>query len=73
MITDRPVVLRMHDVTRIHGAGSTAVTAVDHVDLDVRAGELVAVMGRSGSGKSTLLNLAGGLDQPSRGAVVVEG
>ena len=50
MITDRPVVLRMHDVTRIHGAGSTAVTAVDHVDLDVRAGELVAVMGRSGSG-----------------------
>ena len=73
MITDRPVVLRMHDVTRIHGAGSTAVTAVDHVDLDVRAGELVAVMGRSGSGKSTLLNLAGGPDQPSRGAVVVEG
>lgn len=69
----RAVVLEMHDTTRIHGAGSTAVTAVDHVDLTVTAGELVAVMGRSGSGKSTLLNLAGGLDRPSRGRVAVEG
>ncbi|CAN5311060.1 ABC transporter ATP-binding protein [soil metagenome] len=68
-----PVVLQMHDATRIHGSGSTAVTAVDHVDLAVHAGELVAVMGRSGSGKSTLLNLAGGLDAPSRGTVRVEG
>ena len=66
-------VLAMHDVTRIHGRGSTAVTAVDHVDLSVAPGELVAVMGRSGSGKSTLLNLAGGLDQPTRGSVEVEG
>lgn len=66
-------VLAMHDVTRVHGRGSTAVTAVDHVDLAVAAGEMVAVMGRSGSGKSTLLNLAGGLDQPTRGSVEVEG
>jgi putative ABC transport system ATP-binding protein len=71
--SERPVVLEMTGVTRIHGSGSTAVTAVDQVDLSVRAGELVAVMGRSGSGKSTLLNLAGGLDAPSRGRVAVEG
>ncbi len=71
--TARPVVLHMSGITRIHGTGSVAVTAVDHVDLTVRAGELVAVMGRSGSGKSTLLNLAGGLDHPSRGTVEVEG
>lgn len=70
---DRTPVLRMVGVSRIHGTGSTAVTAVDDVDLVVHAGEMVAVMGRSGSGKSTLLNLAGGLDMPSRGTVEVEG
>lgn len=65
--------VEMHGVTRIHGAGATAVTAVDGVDLAVAAGEFVAVTGRSGSGKSTLLNLAGGLDVPTRGSVWVQG
>lgn len=67
------VLLSMAGVTRIHGSGATAVTAVDDVDLQVAAGEFVAVTGRSGSGKSTLLNLAGGLDAPTRGSVQVEG
>ena len=60
-------------VTRIHGSGPTAVTALDNVSLTIEAGELVAVMGPSGSGKSTLLNVAGGLDQPTRGHVIVDG
>jgi putative ABC transport system ATP-binding protein len=66
-------VLALRDVHRIHGTGETAVRALSGVSLSVDAGELVAVMGPSGSGKSTLLNLAGGLDRPSRGEVVVDG
>lgn len=66
-------VLRFSDVTRVHGEGDTAVTAVAEIDLAIQPGELVAIMGRSGSGKSTLLNLAGGLDEPTSGVVLVEG
>jgi putative ABC transport system ATP-binding protein len=66
-------VLELQDVTRVHGSGDTAVTALRGVSLSVAAGELVAVMGPSGSGKSTLLTLAGGLDSPTDGRVVVDG
>jgi putative ABC transport system ATP-binding protein len=66
-------VLQMRAVHRTHGSGTTAVHALAGVDLAVAPGELVAVMGPSGSGKSTLLNLAGGLDRPSSGEVMVEG
>ena len=67
------VVIQAQDLTRVHGAGDTAITALDGVNLSVAQGEFVAVMGPSGCGKSTLLHLLGGLDAPSRGSVLFEG
>ncbi|WP_026924610.1 ABC transporter ATP-binding protein [Glycomyces arizonensis] len=66
-------VLQLRRVSRVHGSGENAVHALIEADLSIESGELVAIMGPSGSGKSTLLNLAGGLDAPTGGEVVVEG
>jgi putative ABC transport system ATP-binding protein len=68
-----PVLLRLSGVSRTHGHGALEVHALSGVMLDVRIGELVAVMGPSGSGKSTLLNIAGGLDTPTSGTVTLAG
>jgi putative ABC transport system ATP-binding protein len=65
--------LLLSAVTREHRQGDAVVHALRGVDLAVHAGELVAVMGPSGSGKSTLLHVAGGLDTPTAGEVLVEG
>jgi putative ABC transport system ATP-binding protein len=65
--------LELRDVRRVHGTGDAQVIALDGVSLAVEPGRMVAVMGPSGSGKSTLLHLAGGLDSPTSGEVVVDG
>lgn len=65
--------LHMIGVGQRYGTGEAAVTALDDVDLEVAAGELVAVMGASGSGKSSLLTIAGGLTRPTSGEVLIDG
>jgi putative ABC transport system ATP-binding protein len=66
-------VLELRDVSKTYGEGPTEVHAVSNVSLTVDAGTLVAVMGPSGSGKSTLLTIAGSLEDPTSGEVVIEG
>jgi len=65
--------LSLRRVGKTHGVGAQRVEALVDVDLDLDPGELVAVTGRSGSGKTTLLNLAGALDEPTAGEVLVGG
>lgn len=62
-------ILRTEKLCRYYGRGSSAVRAVDNVDISIGRGEFVSVIGRSGSGKSTLLHLLGGLDRPTSGRV----
>jgi putative ABC transport system ATP-binding protein len=66
-------VLELNDVSRVHGRGHLRVDALVDAYLRVEPGTLVAVMGPSGSGKTTLLSLAGGLESPTSGEVLVEG
>jgi len=66
-------VLEMHGVSKTYGTGDAMVHALLDVDLSVEAGAMVAVMGPSGSGKSTLLTIAGSLEEPDSGEVLVGG
>src|ERR1043165_7695039 len=65
--------VQAQQLTKTYGSGATVVAALDHVNINIKDGEFVAVMGPSGCGKSTLLHLLGGLDKPTDGAVLIAG
>ena len=71
--TENGSMLRARRLRKEYGRDASLVRAVDDVDLDVLAGETLAVMGPSGCGKSTLLHLLGGLDRPSAGEIWLAG
>jgi NitT/TauT family transport system ATP-binding protein len=64
--------VRLHGITKTFGRGDTATTALQDVDLTVRPGEFVTVVGASGCGKSTMLSLVAGLEQPTSGELEVD-
>ena len=69
----RPITVRVASLTKTFGEGATSVEALKGIDLEIRRGEFVAVMGPSGSGKSTLMHILGALEEPTSGTVEIGG
>lgn len=65
-------ILNIKNLRKIYGTGETQVKALDGIDLTVKRGEFVAIVGSSGSGKTTFLNMVGGLDVPTSGEIIVD-
>jgi len=72
-INDRPIAVETQNLCRTFDVGVETIQAVNEVDLRIPVGVLAVIKGRSGAGKTTLLNLIGGLDEPTKGRVVVGG
>ena len=70
---DNHSAIRVRDLVKIYGEGDNRVVALARVSLEIRAGEMVAIMGASGSGKSTLMNILGCLDRPTSGSYELMG
>ena len=66
-------ILKCEGVKKVYGSGGNQVTAINGIDLSVRKGEFVAIIGASGSGKSTLLHILGSVDKPTEGKVMIDG
>ena len=65
-------IVRTRDVTKVYKMGKVEVHALRGIDVEIKAGEYISIMGPSGSGKSTLFNMIGGLDKPTDGKVYIE-
>ena len=67
------IILRTENLCKYYGTGDNLVKAVDCIDLAIRQGEFVSIVGKSGSGKYTLLHMLGALDNPTSGSVLIDG
>src|SRR5712664_3447093 len=65
-------IVQIRDLSKVYGHGEIEVRALDHVSLDIAAGEFLTLMGPSGSGKSTLLHIIAGIDRPTHGSCRVQ-
>lgn len=66
-------ILSVRNLKKYYNMGENTVKALDGIDLDIKEGEFLAIVGTSGSGKSTLLHMLGGLDNPTSGEVIIDG
>jgi putative ABC transport system ATP-binding protein len=69
----KQTIIEIHALRKYYGIGDIQVKALDGVDIQIQAGEFVAIMGQSGSGKSTLMNIIGCLDRPTEGRYILNG
>ena len=70
---EKATLITLKNVTKTFGSGETQVQVLRGVNLDVREGEFLVILGESGCGKSTMLNIIGGMDQPTSGSVIFDG
>lgn len=73
MTMENDVMISCDNLVKIYKTSEVEVVALQGLDLEIKKGELMAIVGNSGSGKSTLLNMLGGLDKPSAGSLYVDG
>ena len=73
MIDTNEITVKVENLKKTFQTGDTNLTVLESLNLNVRKGEIVTIIGRSGSGKSTLLNLIGGLDKPTEGSINIKG
>ena len=72
-MNDRETIIQTQDLKKVYGVGDVEVVALAGVDITIKSGEFVAIMGPSGSGKSTLMNILGCLDRPTYGQYILAG
>ena len=69
---EKPILLSLRNITKTFGKGENQVQVLKGVNLDIREGEFLVILGESGCGKSTMLNIIGGMDQPTSGSVIFD-
>ena len=69
---EKPILLSLRQITKSFGNGETQIQVLKGVNLDIREGEFLVILGESGCGKSTMLNIIGGMDQPTSGSVIFD-